>query len=345
MYAVGNIMRIEDKDIVLISLKNKNNIEVKLTSYGASIVELLAPDREGNFENIVLTYADIGDYVKNAPYFGATVGRTSGRIGGGSFKLDGKQNELNRNAGINHIHGGLAGFSFRIWNYNIIQEENKVRVEFAYLSKDMEEGYPGDLETKVIYTLTNDNELIIEYKARSSRNTLCNLTNHSYFNLSGNSKRKVTEQYLKIKSDSFLETDDNLVPTGKQLEVKNTPMDFNTQKLIGRDIGNDYKPLKQAGGYDHPWLLSAREEQVEMYDEPSGRKMTISTTYPCVVVYTYNFANNEGLKYGKTGSKHDGICFEVQYEPDGINHKELNSAVLTAGTSYSERTVFKLEVV
>jgi aldose 1-epimerase len=209
----------------------------------------------------------------------------------------------------------------------------------------MEEGYPGNLKVKVIYTLTDDNELIIEYQAQSDRNTLCNLTNHSYFNLSGNYKRKVTEQYLKIKSDSFLETDDDLVPSGKTLDVKNTPMDFNTLKLIGRDIECDYKPLKQAGGYDHPWLLSGNEKQIEMYDEPSGRKMTISTSYPCVVVYTYNSASNERLKFDKVGSKYDAICFETQYEPDGINHKELNSAVLPAGTGYSERTVFKLEVV
>ena len=345
MYCIANIMREEDKDVALITLRNKNNVQVKLMNYGASIVELFTPDREGNLENIVLAYENTEDYIKNIPHFGATVGRTSGRIGGGSFKLDGKQYVLDRNAGINNIHGGSCGFSFRIWNYNIREAENEATVEFTYASEDMEEGYPGNLKAKVVYTLTEDNELIIEYQASSDKNTLCNLTNHSYFNLSGNYKRKVTEQYLKIKSDSFLETDDNLVPTGKVLEVKNTPMDFNSQKLIGRDIESDYEPLKQAGGYDHPWLLSGGEAQVELYDEPSGRKMTINTTYPCVVVYTYNSANNERLKYGITGSKHDGICFEAQYEPDGINHETMNSAELHAGSSYNERTVFKLEVL
>lgn len=345
MYSIENIMRIEDKDIALIALKNKNNIEVKLMNYGALIEEFLAPDKEGKLENIVLTFEDTEDYIKNIPSFGAIVGRTSGRIGGGSFKLDGKRYELAKNAGPNNLHGGPGGFSFRIWDYCINEDKDKVSVEFTYISKDMEEGFPGNLEAKVIYTLTDDNELIIDYQARSDRNTLCNLTNHSYFNLSGNYKRKVTEQYLKLKSDSFLETDDNLVPTGKKLAVKGTPMDFNTQKPIGRDIESDYKPLKQAGGYDHPWLLSGSKEQIQLYDEASGRKMTISTTYPCAVVYTYNFANSERLKYGKAGSKYDGICFEAQYEPDGINHEGLNSAVLTAGSSYSERTVFKLEVV
>ncbi len=344
MYCAENTMRIEDYDIALITLSNNNNIKLKLMSYGALIVELIAPDREGNLENIVLTYENIKEYIKNTPYFGATVGRTAGRIGRGRFVLDGRRYELNKNAGGNHIHGGYGGFSFRNWNYSIKEEINKASVEFTYFSKDMEEGYPGNLKVKVMYTLTDDNELIIEYKANSDRNTLCNLTNHTYFNLSGNYKRKVTEQYLKILSDSFLETDDNLVPTGKLLAVNNTPMDFNCQKPIGRDIESDYKPLKQAGGYDHPWLLSGSEEQVELYDEPSGRKMTISTTYPCVVVYTYNFPGNERLKYGIVGSKYDGICYETQYEPDGINHEGLNSAELTAGGFYNERTVFKLEV-
>ncbi len=338
-------MRLEDKDIALITLRNRNNIELKLMSYGASIVELHTPDREGKLENIVLTYQHIADYIKNIPYFGVTVGRTSGRIGGGSFTLDGKQYELDRNAGINHIHGGIGGFSFKNWDYITRENEDRASVEFTYAGKDMEEGYPGKLEAKVIYTLTEDNEFIIQYQAVSDKNTVCNLTNHSYFNLSGNYKRKVTEQYLKIKSDSFLETDNNLVPTGKVLDVKNTPMDFNSEKLIGRDIENNYMPLRIANGYDHPWLLSGKETQVEMYDEQSGRKMTISTTYPCVVVYTYNFANNERLKYNKAGSKYDGICFETQYEPDGINHEGLNSAVLSAGSSYNERTVFKLEVL
>ncbi len=338
-------MRINDMDVALIALRNKNNVGVKLMSYGASIVELLAPDRGGNLENIVLAYEHIEDYIKNVPYFGVVVGRTSGRIGAGSFKLDGKQYELNRNTGINNLHGGPAGFSFKNWDYTIKEVEDKASVEFTCVSEDMEEGYPGKLEVKVIYTLTEDNEFIIEYQAVSDKNTLCNLTNHSYFNLSGNYKRKITEQHLKIKSDSFLETDNNLVPTGRILAVKDTPMDFNSEKLIGRDIEADYLPLRIAKGYDHPWLLSGKEAQVEMYDEQSGRKMTISTTYPCVVVYTYNFANNERLKYNKAGSKYDGICFETQYEPDGINHEGMNSAVLSAGSGYNERTVFKLEVL
>lgn len=345
MYCEKDTIRIDDKDIALITISNRNNIRLKLMNYGAAIIELHAPDREGSFENIVLSYEDIRDYINNIPYFGAVIGRTAGRIGGAGFMLSGEKYELGRNAGINHIHGGPAGFSFRIWDYSIKKEEDRASVEFIYFSKNMEEGYPGNLTARVIYTLTDDNELIIEYRASSDKDTLCNLTNHSYFNLSGNYKRKVTEQYLKIKADNFLETDENLVPTGILLDVKDTPMDFNKQKLIGRDMKRDYQPLKIANGYDQPWVLSDSEAQVEMYDEKSGRKMTISTTCPCVVVYTYNFADNEKLMYGKTGSKCDGICFETQYEPDGINHHGMHSAVLKSGSSYNERTVFKLEIM
>lgn len=345
MYCVSNVMRVADKDVALITIGNRNNTQLKLLSYGAVLVELLAPDREGNLENIVLTYSDFEDYTKNKPYFGAIIGRTSGRIGGGVFELSGQKYQLCQNDGINNLHGGPGGFNFRIWEYTIGEESDRAWVEFSYLSRDMEEGYPGNLTVKVKYILTDNNELIIEYYAETDRDTLCNLTNHSYFNLSGNYKRKVSQQYLKLKSDHYLETDSALIPTGKLLEVKGTPMDFNEGKLVGRDIDADFLPLVNAKGYDCPWMLSDSSEQVELYDEKSGRKMTVSTTYPCVVIYTYNFADNEKLKYGKLGGKCDGICFETQYEPDGINHQGMHTAVLKAGSSYNERTVFKLEVV
>lgn len=345
MYCVSNVMRVEDKNVALITIENRNNIQLKLLSYGAVIVELLAPDREGNLENIVLTYRDIEDYTKNKPHFGAIIGRTSGRIGGAGFEIAGEKYQLSQNNGLNNLHGGPGGFTHRIWDYTIEEEADRAWVEFSYFSRDMEEGYPGNITVKVRYILTDENELIIEYNAETDRDTLCNLTNHSYFNLSGNYKRKVSQQYLKLKSDHYLETDSDLIPTGKLLKVKDTPMDFNEGKLIGRDIEADFPPLVNAKGYDCPWMLSDDSEQIELYDEKSGRKMTVSTTYPCVVIYTYNFADNEKLEYGKLGSKCDGICFETQYEPDGINHQGMHTAVLKAGSSYNERTVFKLEVV
>jgi aldose 1-epimerase len=345
MYSAERAFTYEGREAKLITIKNRNDMEVRLLSYGATIAELMVPDRSGNMENVVLTHENYSDYIKNTPYFGATVGRTSGRIGKGSFILDGKAYTLPVNSGTNNLHGGVRGFSYRFWDCKITEEEGRTSVEFSYLSRDMEQGYPGNLDAKVIYSLTDDNELHIEYKALSDKKTLCNLTNHSYFNLSGNYKRKVTEQYLRVKSDKYLELNSSQIPTGKLTDVSDTPMDFREQKLIGRDIDREYEQLILTKGYDHPWLLSAEEEQIEMYDRESGRKMTVSTTYPCVVIYSYNFVGNEKLKYGKSASRHDGICFEAQYEPDGINHAGLNPAVLAAGTEYYEKTVFKFTVL
>lgn len=341
MYWIEKVFNKDDKEAELVTIKNKNDMEVKLLNYGATIVEMLVPDRDGNVENIVLTYENIEDYIENQPYFGATVGRTSGRIANGKFILDGKVYELNKNYGINQGHGGQKGFSFRFWDYKIVEKESETVVEFAYLSKDMEENYPGNLNVKVIYTLTSSNEFIIEYEATTDKRTICNLTNHSYFNLSGNYKRKITEQYLKVKASNYLELNGNQIPTGRLINVENTPMNFKEYKLIGRDIDSDYEQLSMVNGYDHTWVLDEGEDQIEMYDELSGRKMIITTTYPSVVIYSYNFPNNEKLKYGRIGSKYDGICFETQYEPDGINNANLNSAVLDAGEKYYERTVFK----
>ena len=345
MYFVTEAFTIGGRQIKLITIRKNNSMEVKLLNYGATIVEILLPDRNGIKENIVLTYENIQDYINNPAYFGTTIGRTSGRIANGIFKLGGKEYPLNKNFDSNHGHGGAKGFSFQVWDYNVIENHSDIIVEFTYTSKDMEEGYPGNLNVKVIYRLTEDNQLFIEYEAISDKKTLCNLTNHTYFNLSGNYKNKVTDQHLFIKANDFLELNDQLIPTGKLLDVKNTPMNFTKEKRIGKDIESSYEQLTIANGYDHTWLLAREENQIEMHDKYSGRKMIITTTYPSVVIYTYNYPNNERLKYNKSGSKYDGICFEVQYEPDGIHHENFNSAILDAGEKYYEKTELKFLVV
>ncbi|MBB6215251.1 aldose 1-epimerase [Anaerosolibacter carboniphilus] len=344
MYETEKVFRVDHKEATLISLKNRKGMELRLLSYGAAVVDILTPDREGRVESVVLSYENIGDYVKNSPYFGVTVGRTAGRIAEGTFCLDGKVYNLNKNYGPNHGHGGPGGFSFQVWDYEIQEVGSQNKVIFTYLSKDMEENYPGNLHAKVTYTLTEENEVVIEYEAETDRKTLCNLTNHAYFNLSGNYKRKVTEQYLRMDTDGFLRLNSCQIPEGEITPVMGTPMDFRSLKLIGKDIGTDDEQLIMAKGYDHPWMLCRRENQIEMLDEKSGRKMMIATTYPCVVVYTYNYPNNEKLKYGKVGSRHDGICFETQYEPDGIHHEHLHPAILDVGEKYYERTIFKFSI-
>ena len=345
MYSTEKAFHIDHKEVTLISLKNQNGMELKLLSYGAAIVEILTPDREGIIESVVLTYENIEDYVKNPPYFGVTVGRISGRIAGGTFDLDEKRYHLEKNFGQNHGHGGPQGFSFQVWDYEIQEHENQTKVVFTYLSKDMEENYPGNLYAKVTYTLTEENEVVIEYGAETDRKTLCNLTNHAYFNLSGNYKGKITDQYLRVDADGFLGLDSYQIPTGEIIPVDGTPMDFRQSKLIGKDIQADDAQIIMAKGYDHPWLLRGRENQIEMMDKKSGRKMTITTTYPCVVIYTHNYPGDEQLKYGRVGSAYDSICFETQYEPDGIHHEKLNASILDVGQKYYERTIFKFSTV
>lgn len=344
MFNIEKAFDIDGQSIDLIILKNNNNMEIKLLNLGGAIVELLVPDRENIAENIILAYQNLEDYIKNPTYFGVVVGRTSGRIGSGQFNLEGKPYKLNKNFGVSHCHGGIKGFSHRIWRYNIIEADQSISVEFKYNSPEGEEAYPGNLNAKVTYTLRQDNTFIIEYEAKTDKETLCNLTNHSYFNLSGNYKRMITDQYMRITSNSFLELNNNLIPTGKVIDVKGTPMDFSQRKLIGKEIEEDYEQLKIANGYDHPWLLEGKTNQIEMYDSKSGRKMNITTTYPTVVVYSFNYPNNESLLYSKTAKKHDGICFETQFEPDGINSEYFNKAILHPDREYYEKTEFVFSV-
>jgi aldose 1-epimerase len=344
MVDIKKAFDIAGQRVDLITITNNNNMEAKFLSYGGAIVELLVPDREDIAENIILAYQNLEDYIENPTYFGVIVGRTSGRIASGQFNLEGRPYKLNKNFGVNHCHGGAAGFSHQIWSYNIIETDQGIAIEFQYNSPDGEESYPGNLNVKVTYTLRQDNTLIIEYKAKTDKVTLCNLTNHSYFNLSGNYKRRVTDQYMRIVSSSFLELNNNLIPTGKLIHVKDTPMDFNQRKQIGRDMKADYEQLIVANGYDHPWLLEGKTNQIEMYDSESGRKMNITTTYPTSVIYSFNYPNNERLLYGKIAEKHDGICFETQFEPDGINSKHFNKAILQPGREYYEKTEFVFSI-
>ncbi|MGO1367797.1 aldose epimerase family protein [Senegalia sp. (in: firmicutes)] len=342
MYSIEKI-NIDDKSLNFISIKNKD-IELKLLDYGASLVELLVADNKGKRENIILTHENIYDYIENSPYFGATIGRTSGRIANGKFSLNQEEYQLNNNYDMNSGHGGYQGFNKKIWNYKILEGKGETSIIFNYYSKDMEENYPGNLQVYVKYTLRK-NKVIIEYYANTDKTTLCNLTNHSYFNLSGNYKKDIKEQYLSIRSDEFLELNENMIPTGKFINVENTPMDFRKSKAIKESLDYDYPQIKLTNGLDHAFLLREFDNAITMVDKQSKRKMEISTTYPCVVIYSYNFPGNEKLKYEKTGKKHDGICFETQYEPDGINHENMNSAILKADEDYYEKTEYKFSII
>ncbi|MDF2673860.1 MAG: hypothetical protein K0R09_2125 [Clostridiales bacterium] len=335
---------INAQEVSIILLENNNNISVRLMSYGAAILELLMPDRDGKVENIVLTYENIEEYNKCSTYFGMICGRTSGRIGHGQFVLDGRNYALNKNEkGITNLHGGVEGFSFKNWGFETFQNDNEVGVCFSTTSPDMEEGYPGKVQVEVTYTLNNKNELKLEYKGETDKATLLNMTNHSYFNLSGNYKKPITEEELFIDGDRFIELDEDMIGVDVK-GVKETPMDFTKPKLIGQDINSSYLKNHSANGYDHPWILNNRDINkpgIILSDKNCGRVLKVYTTYPSVVVYTYNYPKNELLKGGVIGDMHYAICLETQYEPNGINYPGLNDGILKPGEKYNEKTIFK----
>lgn len=345
---VERVNGVKGYDISIITLKNDNNISLRLMDYGAAIIELMVPDRNGKPENVVLEYKNIEDYIKCSTHFGMICGRTSGRIADGRFKIDGIEYMLDKNEkGKTNLHGGYEGFSFKQWNYEIIEKtEGEAGIRFYLHSKDMEEGYPGNVDAEVLYTLDNKNRLSIDYKGKTDKPTLLNMTNHSYFNLSGNYKRSITEQFLYINADRFIELNEVMIGINIK-NVKGTPMDFTESKLIGQDINNPYLKKHTANGYDHPWILNdgdINKPQVILEDRESGRVMRVYTTYPSVVAYSYNYPDNEVLKGDITGKQHYAICLETQYEPNGINYPGLNNSVLRPEKEYSEKTVFEFEV-
>lgn len=344
---VEKTSKINGQDVSIIFLENDNNLSIRLMNYGAAIMELLVPDRNGKVENVVLAYENIEDYNKCSTYFGMICGRTSGRIANGQFILDGTKYILNKNEkGITNLHGGIEGFSFKRWNFEILQNENEASVTFSTSSPDMEEGYPGNVKVEVTYTLNNKNELKLEYKGITDKATLLNMTNHSYFNLAGDYSKPITIEQLFIDGDRFLELDENMIGAAVK-SVKGTPMDFTEPKLIGKDINSPYLKGHPANGYDHPWILNHRDINrpgIILSDKSSGRVMKVYTTYPSVVVYTYNYPKGEQLKGGVTGDMHHAICLETQYDPNGINYPGLNDGVLRPGEEYNEKTIFKFDI-
>lgn len=331
----------EISKITLESSKTK----VEILNLGATIKKILTEDSSGNLENIVLTYGKDENYIVNPSSFGATIGRVAGRIGGASFTINNTKYELCKNNNHNCLHGGFLGFSKKIWNYEIEERENEVSVILNYISKDGEEGFPGELNVEVKYTLNNKNELKVEYKANTNKDTLINLTNHSYFNLSGDRKENVLNQKLIINGDSICELDEYLIPTGNLINVSNTPFDFRKEKLIGKDIYKENEQLKIGSGYDHPWLLNGKGEyDVLICHEESGRVMEVKTNQKAVVCYSMNFPDELPLEDGKIAKKHDGICFEVQGLPIGYDDCFIEEAILKAGKEYKKETIFRFYV-
>lgn len=335
----------------IFELKNTKGMTAMITNFGGVVLSLYVPDREGNFEDVVLGYDKLEDYIKPGPYFGAIVGRYANRIEKGYFKLNGIEYKLARNNGENHLHGGLLGFDKVLWEANIINGE-KEALELSYTSKDMEEGYPGNLKVKVTYELTEDNALKLDYFAISDKDTVVNLTNHSYFNLSGHSSGHILNHQVRINADYFTVGNENSIPTGEIKAVEGTPMDFTNFRTVGEDISSDYEQIVFGNGYDHNWVINKNsddlEKAAEVVDKNSGRVMEVYTTKPGVQFYTGNFLEDPVVSLGKGGvkyKKHSGLCLETQYYPNSINTKHFPSPVLKAGEEYKHTTIYKFSVI
>ncbi len=327
------------------TLSNPNGLKVKIINYGAIITAVETPDRNGKIENITLYRDSLADYRETkdgkptTPYFGATVGRYGNRIAKGRFTLEGKEYKLAINNGPNALHGGLKGFDKVVWKAEPVQSSGVVGVAFTYTSHDGEEGYPGTLKVKVTYSLTDENELKMDYEATTDKTTVVNLTNHTYWNLAGAGNGDILKHELTLSADRFLPVDSTLIPLGQLDPVKGTAMDFNAPKAIGKDIG------QVEGGYDHCYVLSRKSDVAARVTEPtSGRVMEVYTTQPAIQFYTANFLDGTITAGGKTYEKHYGLCLETQHFPDSPNQRTFPTTVLKPGETYKQSTVHKFSV-
>lgn len=336
----------DGQEVSLYTLKNSKGNVIKITNYGGIVVSLTVPDRDGNKCDIVLGYDNLDGYIKNSPYFGALIGRYGNRIGNAKFTLDGKTYTLAANDGKNSLHGGNVGFDKVVWDAKEIREHGAVGLQLSYLSKDGEEGYPGNLSCTVKYLWTNKNELKIEYAATTDKTTVVNLTHHSYFNLA--CQGDILNHELMIRADKFTPVDEGLIPTGELREVQGTPMDFSKPTAIGARINQDDQQLKYGKGYDHNWVLLGLSGSMKLaatvYEPTSGRVMEVYTTEPGLQFYSGNFL--DGTITGKDGVvyKHrTGFCLETQHFPDSPNKPNFPSTVLKPGEKYSSETIYKFE--
>ena len=331
----------EAREVTIYSLANANGLKAKVIDYGAILVSLEVPDRDGKIADIALGFDDLDSYVKRNPLFGATVGRYANRIANAKFTLDGVEYKLTANAGKNHIHGGGSKrFDKVVWKGRQFQTDEETGVRFTYLSKDGDEGFPGNLNCFVTYTLTNNNVLKISYTATTDKPTIINLTNHSYFNLAGAGNGDVLAHEIMINADYFTPADKALIPTGEICSVKNTPLDFTKPKTIGSRIDQ----LTQTRGYDHNYVLNNSGSLAlvaHVYEPKSGRVMEVYTTEPGMQFYTANGMRGVKGKGGKLYERHYGFCLETQHFPDSPNKPHFPSVVLHPGETYSTETVFK----
>jgi len=339
----------EGESVDKYTLKNQKGMEVDIITYGGIITSLKAPNKNGLYEDVVLGYDSLAQYTTKNPYFGAIIGRYGNRIAKGKFSLDGKEYQLATNDGPNHLHGGVKGFDKVVWTAVAIKGDSTSSLKLTYLSKDLEEGYPGNFTAVVTYTLTNDNVLEVLYEATTDKKTIVNLTQHSYFNLSANFSKTILDHEIVINADTFIPVDATLIPTGKLADVTNTPFDFRVAKVIGKDIEVKDDQLKKGLGYDHCWVLNNQNEGFKLaasaYHPESGRLLEIYSDEPGIQFYTGNFLDGTlPSKTGGTYAHRTGFCLETQHYPDAPNQKNFPSTVLNPGEKYASKTSFKFSV-
>ena len=335
----------DGQQIDLYTLTNEHGMEASILNYGATLVSLKVPDRDGKLGDVVLGYDKLGDYEKGASYFGGTIGRYANRIAHGKFTLDGVPYTLPLNDGPNSLHGGIQGFNKRVWTAKNASASAGKALELTYLSKDGEEGYPGNLTVKVVYTLLADrNELRIDFSATTDKDTVVNFANHSYFNLNGEGNGDILGHELVLHAKQFTPVDATLIPTDELTDVKDTPFDFQTATAIGARIGQDNEQLKFGKGYDHNWVLDRAKPGLspaaEVYDAQTGRVLEVSTTEPGIQFYTGNFLNGALGKAGKAYNYRSALCLETQHFPDSPNHSNFPSAELKPGQHFRSTTVY-----
>jgi len=336
--------------VPITTLVNDQGMTARITAYGGIVVSLTAPDRGGAFGDVVLGFDTLAEYVDHNPFFGALVGRYGNRIAKGRFELNGETVVLALNDGDNHLHGGVVGFDKVMWDAVAMETVEGPALTLMYVAADGEEGYPGALEVTVVYTLTDDNALRIDYSATTDKTTVVNLTNHSYFNISAGASPTVLDQVLMLAADAFTPVDATLIPTGEIRPVAGTPMDFRTATAIGARIDDEDEQLGYGGGYDHNWVINGQAGELRLAarvsDPVTGRVMEVLTTEPGVQVYTANMMpgtlpGKAGASYGARGA----ICLETQHYPDSPNKPEFPSTVLQPDERYETTTVYRFGVV
>ncbi len=334
----------DGKPVDLYTLKGQNGFEAKISTFGATLVSLTAPDRNGNYADVILGFNTVEPYIKGVPFYGAIIGRYGNRIALGKFTLDGKVYHLPTNDGPNSLHGGARGFDKRLWTAEPVESKDGPALKLTYVSADGEEGYPGQLTVHVTYTLRADNALSIAYEATTTKPTVLNLTNHTYFNLTGKPNTTILNHRLTILADRFTPVDKTLIPTGELRPVKGTPLDFTAAAVIGSRIEAGDEQLKFGKGYDHNWVLNSgggKFATAAVLEEPvSGRVMEVKTTEPSLQFYSGNFMDGKPAGNGTVYQHRTGLCLETQHFPDSPNKPQFPSTILRPGQTYHTETVF-----